>query len=209
MERGVTLIERNTGLIATPVPSHQLCGERVGVRVFSNSNQPSVSRPGAFSFPSRDRASTISDIAGCRPIYGQNCCIIGKTGRVEAVSNTRGIAVRIQRCRGTRDNTLTSKQRHSYWRRRSISLTTFGHRDFVADFVKAHFIHERANQEEAASAAFSQIGRISRVAQLGGIEAMPLIANHKVGRITGNAGDDEYSPITIGLGSSGEPGRSV
>ncbi len=80
-----------------------------------------------------------------------------------------------------------------------ISAPSLDHRDFIAAGVEAHLIHERADQEESSTAAFLQVGRISRIGQLSRVEAKSIISNHKHGCLAGKAGDNEHSPIAKGL----------
>lgn len=62
---------------------------------------------------------------------------------------------------------------------RTNSVLPLDHCDFVALVVEVDDVHERANQEQASSTAFLQVGGIRWIWQLGAIEAVPLVTNHK------------------------------
>src|SRR5262249_29685871 len=58
-----------------------------------------------------------------------------------------------------------------------FSAASFGHGDLIAFFVVAHLIHEGANEEHAAAAWLSQVRRICRIRQAGGVETGSLVGD--------------------------------
>src|SRR5262245_7765733 len=74
---------------------------------------------------------------------------------------------------------------------RPIERHTLHHADFhpaLRRALKLDFVHEIADQEDAASAALEQVFRCQRVRDLVGIEALPLIA-HANGHLWNRSND--------------------
>ena len=79
------------------------------------------------------------------------------------------------------------------------SLEPLDHGDRITDRVEGHFVHERADQEQAPAADSDQVFVVYRLVEPSGIEAGALVADNERSGMVIDTYDDADPPRRVGL----------